>query len=338
MTQFDSPETGPQSPYATVGPGSSAPQPKNNSKLLLIIAGVLILALGGTVAYLLMSGNKKTNEIEKLTENKEQLELEIDELDSKFQQKVIELDQIMADKEVDDKEKAQKIQELLGEIQVYKNKLNKAMSEGNLLKTQLDEYKGKYETLEYYNKKYLQEIEKLKAENAELRDMLEKQDSALAVANDKLYEKEQQVDLYKTKEQAAAILQAIDFKFAALKKNGKPADDDPTEIRGKKIHTFQACFTLAPNTFAPKGSTTIYAVVKGPKGVYKDLTKASGYFKVNGKELTYTMKGSINYQGAAQKVCLTYEKPQNEVWDAGQTTVTVYANGYEIGKTTLTVK
>ncbi len=70
----------------------------------------------------------------------------------------------------------------------------------------------------------------------------------------------------------------------------------------------------------------------------KQFKKNSGYFTHRNREEIYSMKTNVFYQRNEVNVCAIFSKPEDMDYEKGEYKVIVFADGYEIGKTTFIVK
>ncbi len=103
----------------------------------------------------------------------------------------------------------------------------------------------------------------------------------------------------------------------------------------KKTEAFQIDFTINANVTAEIGSKDIYCCIIKPNG---DLlvNDRSGKFSLDGSMISYSMKKTIEFGGQETPVTLYWKR--NEALSPGTFEFHVYADGSEIGSTTLTVK
>lgn len=301
------------------------------AKILLLVMAVTLV---GSLAFIVVSNIDNSQKMEEAMDDNEDMETEIMDLEDKL--KSLETD--INDKDLDIEEKDKMLEEKKQELEETRKKLNRLYASNKLTKNQLEEYKAKVEQLQYYIKKYQKEIEALKKENAELKGLVYQKDSeidSVSSINDELY---QQNTLNKTKLKAASYLKAAEFSFASINRRNKEKWGTLFKSR-KKIEKIKTCFKIIENNLAEKGSRNIYLIYYNPNGsVNKNMSGGSGTFQLNGKSVVYSAKASINFTGAAKKVCITYPKPSNESFQSGKQTVKIYADGFMIGGASFSIK
>lgn len=356
------------SPY---NPGSkpTGGGPKNDQtrNIILIVAGVLLLAALGFFAtkYFSTKGDLET----KVAEN-EQLNTEITELE----QKITGLDQEIQRLNTESQGKDSLIAAKLAEITGLTSRLSSMASNNKVSASKYKELEGKLKAAEA---QYQAELEKLRQENSGLaakidekvkelvkkdEEIMKKEEEHKQVVADKdnqisqtQQEKEQkEKELAQTKQekaekekvleqtkQAASPLKAADFRFLNVKKNDKQKEEyDKSFNTGLfgGINDIRTCFTIQENAVAPVGSRDVYMVYENPDGSTR-TTAGSGNFKYNNQSMQYTLKQTINYNRSSQEVCMTIPKPdKSQKYQKGAQKVAVYCDNKLIGTSELMMK
>lgn len=125
----------------------------------------------------------------------------------------------------------------------------------------------------------------------------------------------------------AAQLNATNINMTLLNKKGK------SEKKLKKCKTVQVDFTVARNVTASNGIRTFYVSIASPSG---SVLNGGGTFAYENKNLTYTMKKSIEYSGQDSQLKLYWDVRQ--FLDAGTYRVSIFSEGNLIGSKTFTFK
>ncbi len=299
-----------------------------------VIIGLAILALVsiGTAIYFIFSSQEKTEKITQLEEDKTELQAEIQELD----QKIKELESEISNKDIEIEEKDQRIQDLEKKLHIYKAKINKYIKAGKLSQKQIEEYKFKMEQMQYYLEKYKKEIAELKRENEVLKQQNTELTQEIQKKDSVTFELERKTSELETKVEMAKVLKAVNFKFISVNKRGKEDSDLP--IRSRRTATLKVCFTILDNPVAEPGKRDVYMVLKGPNGVYKNITGGSGYFTFNNKELPYTSKVTVSYDRTKKYTCIAYKLPEGEKLQKGYHKAEIYIDGFLVGSETFEVK
>ena len=96
-------------------------------------------------------------------------------------------------------------------------------------------------------------------------------------------------------------------------------------------------FTVNENKVAPiEGKGLLVRVIAPDNNVLFDVTRGSGSFNFEGREMFFTAKKEILYDRSSQKVTLLYDKGSE--YELGQHTVEVYTDDYLMGRGSFVVK
>ena len=120
----------------------------------------------------------------------------------------------------------------------------------------------------------------------------------------------------------AEALKAISIKLTALN------DRDKETNRVLKAQKFVVNFTIAENEMTAKGSRDIFIRLAKPNGDIL-MNESSSFFNYQGKEIAYSAKKSVNYDGKAQAA--TVYVLSREVLNAGEYTADIFMDGRKIG-------
>lgn len=307
-------------------------EPNNNLFLRLGLA-ILIVSLFGIGFYFYKDNQKLEKEKKNWEETKIELQNEIKELD----QKLTDLESVINDKNTELETKDRKVQELQKELNNLQNLVKKYENEGKITKAKADQLQGQLDQKNFYIAKYQQEINRLKEENQKLKVEIEN-------LHEKINQKDSINELLKedlsikeTKLEAASILKATDFTIYNINSRGKEIADET--FKARQFHDIKICFKINENNVAEVGNRTIFVQIITPnKEILKQFKKNSGYFTYRNREEVYSTKTNIYYQKSDIQACVTFNKPEDLVYEKGQYQVIVYTDGYEIGKTTFTLK
>lgn len=300
---------------------SSGTEEKSNGKTIII--SILAIALLGTIAYLVYINNKKA-EVE-AENSKQKLELEsayndLDSIGSELNDKIIEISQLGGD-----------IEELL----VVKEQLEQEKKAiRNSSRAQISSLREKVSGYKELLTSQDEEIARLKEMNEELltentglkeeRNTLNKSIASLNSSKDKL---EEQVAV-------ASQLKAEDIKIYAVSKSGKERLE---EFKNRQAEKIKINFSIAENKVAPVEGKEILVQITAPDGnVIFDVSRGSGAFMLDGREVFYSAKKEILYDNKKQPLSLNYSKGSE--YDKGLHKVKIYTDGYLMGSGQFLVK
>ncbi len=176
------------------------------------------------------------------------------------------------------------------------------------------------EVLKEQNEVLFTENTTLKVEKNQLSDSI----SSIAETRDQLSE---QVAI-------ASTLKATGMKIFSVNSKGKERE---SEFRNRHIENIRIEFTVSENKVAPiEGKGLLVRVIAPDNNVLFDVTRGSGSFNFEGREMFYTAKKEILYDRSSQKVTLLYNKGSE--YDLGKHTVEVYTDDYMMGRGSFVVK
>ena len=103
------------------------------------------------------------------------------------------------------------------------------------------------------------------------------------------------------------------------------------------IENLRIEFTVGENKVAPiEGKELLLRVIAPDNNVLFDVTRGSGSFNFEGREMFYTVKKDILYDRSSQKVSILYNKGSE--YSLGKHTVEVYTDDYLMGRGSFVVK
>ena len=179
-----------------------------------------------------------------------------------------------------------------------------------------------------------EEIEQLKVLNEQLvteNTSLKEEKNELGASIQQLRKNAQQLE---DKVSQASRLKLEGLKVYAVSSKGRERAD---EFRNRHIETLKVKFTVLENEIAPiEGKELLLRVIAPDQNVLFDVTRGSGSFTFEGRELFYTSSQEILYDRKAQEVAYVYDKGSD--YSLGQHRVEVYTDGYLLGTGSFVVK
>ncbi|CAN0248613.1 unnamed protein product [Chrysoparadoxa australica] len=132
----------------------------------------------------------------------------------------------------------------------------------------------------------------------------------------------------------ASRLKVEGMQIFAVNESGRERED---EFRNRHIDQLKIAFNVTENKVAPiEGKTLLIRVVAPDGNVLFDITRGSGTFMFNGREMFYTIEQEILYDKKSQKVTLYYDKGSE--FALGNHQVEVYTDDYLMGSGNFVVK
>lgn len=305
------------------------------SKNIIII--LLSIALLGTLIYLVYekSQHKKElgigeNSIDELERSREILkqELRLARADYDISKGLVKVKDIKLkekDQLIFDKQK--KIQELLNQDQISKEKLISARDLIGSLKIDLGEYKKEIEILQIQNTRLKNHNSKLSNENKFVQEQNQQIKTDL---NQEIIAREND------KKEYVSTLAISNYTISGLKYNilGKETETE----RAKRIDLLRISFDVDPNPVAISENKELFIAIYLPDGTlgkFEEATSGSIGLR-NGKTINYSDR--INFKYDPNKL-----NPINFDWKGynfkkGEYKIDIYNNGLKIAQRTLVLK
>ncbi|HEY5510960.1 MAG TPA: hypothetical protein VIK10_08025 [Prolixibacteraceae bacterium] len=214
-----------------------------------------------------------------------------------------------------------KVKDLLSEIEKVKStsfrQISKYRDEMNTLRKIMRDYVVQIDSLNQKNQRLMVENSTVKQEVTEVKT----QNQSLEQEKKKL---EQTVTI-------AATLEASNLKASGINKKGK----EQTKV--SKVENIKIDFTLAKNQTAKRGAKNIYVRIQRPDQLL--LTKSDkDLFKFEGLNIPFSATREVEYEGMDLPVSIYWDNTGQSPLVAGQYTIDVFADGNNIGTTTLDIK
>ncbi len=295
------------------------PARNGSGSAVVIFLAVLavLLALGGALLLRQMLSAKydaqvAAIEIKNVTEEKELLLMQLDELEEKYAQLSAANQQFEAQLATERRRVYQLRTRLHGDdstgegngIEQYRQRIEE-------LEEQLENYQNQLEVSE-------EENNVLTSENAQIRESLAQTSSRTEQLENKAEELEQQVE-------KASILTISDLEGTALREKRK--GDEPT-TKARKTDKISICFTINENLVANPGNRDFFVRLINPSNQVM-TTSPDNTIEFEGETIQYTLKRTVNFQNDSQEVCMVWD--QDERFEKGYYNVVVFSEGREIG-------
>ena len=290
---------------------------KQQKIVLYTVAGLLLVAavvLGG----LLAQSKQQNNQMQEL------FAIEKEELESEYQSFATQYDELqirITNDSLQDKLEQEKLktQQLLEEL-----RQTKATDAAEITRL-----KKELKTVRAVLKSYVVQIDSLNRLNEELQKENKRVKARYSEASRKIDKIEEEKENLTKKVSLASQLDAIGISFTPLKKNGKEAK------KIKDAKKIAIGFTIAKNITTETGEKTIYVrILKPDEDV---LAKNAGdLFTYENKELKYSIKKYIEYNGEEQQVNVYWDI--EEFLQAGTYKVQIFADGNMIGSASFNIK
>jgi hypothetical protein len=205
----------------------------------------------------------------------------------------------------------------------------------NLLRMQatdaekIRKYQGELETLRKVMRSYIVQIDSLNTRNRALTDENIQFKEKLTTAETQYTELSKQTEILGTQVQLAKVLSAKNITVTPQNKS------DRENFKVGKVAKIKVCFTIRENAVAEAGPKDIYVRIIRPDEVV--LPSGNGEtFLFNEEQVIYSAKRTLEFENKDIDMCIYWDKNADLI--AGNYTVVLYAENYEIGSATFTLK
>ncbi len=216
-------------------------------------------------------------------------------------------------------EQKQKIAETLEKLKHVKNsdrlKIKQLQEETETLKAIMKDFVKQIDELNTKNKKLTAENIKIKANYENVKARTE----TLNYVKDSL----------SAQIRIAKALKAENINLLPLNKRNRSTS------RAKKFKKIKICFTIDDNVLANAGTRFVYFRVAAPDGIIL-MNGESGMFKYHDREIAYSSKKEVTYNGKKTDVCAYYISDTEMV--PGTYDVDIFMDNNQIGESKFTLK
>ncbi len=178
------------------------------------------------------------------------------------------------------------------------------------------------------------EIKKLKSINVQLFKENKNQKVEINTLNDEISIINETKETLQEKVNYASRVELKNIEISGISKNNKKFKNS---FRNRLVNKIIVDVEINENEIAKIEVLDIYIRVEKPDGsVMYDISKGSGSFTYENRELFYTLKKEILIDKSAKSFSVEYQK--NEDFSLGRHNVIFYTNSYIIGKKEFLVK
>ena len=234
----------------------------------------------------------------------------------------------------------------LNKYQGISSNLDSLLKEAN---AKIDEEEKKLHDITKKEKNYAELNKKIQQQLADLQvlrdDYLGRIDSLLIVTKQLQSDKEQLTGTVEhlsknleTTVTTASVLKAEYLKTKSYKR--KNSGKFVETAMAKRTHKIEVCCDVLDNKIAKTGDKTIYLKITEPGGkpIGNKSTGSASFKTAAGEEMMYASSATINYTGAKQNVCLSYEEKEDKMFPPGTYLIEIYIEGNLAGATSYILK
>ncbi len=290
-------------------------RPEKKTPVVLVL---LVILLAVAVAVLGYKYYTESQKLEDTSAEKEILEDVKSDLEKQLRDMVVEYDSLKTEND--------SINTLLtGEQDKIKKLLRFQASDAEKIR----KYREELETLRKVMRSYIVQIDSLNTRNRLLTEENIQVRQQLTEAETQNVTLSREKEMLGTQVQLAKVLSAKGIVVEPMTKG------DNINSKVKKIAKIAVGFTIRENSVSDPGKKVIFMRILNPDNVA--LANPTGeMFTYNGENVVYSAKRDIEYENKDIDVKIYWDKTEELV--AGNYTAVLYAEGYEIGSATFTLK
>ena len=290
-----------------------------DKKLIYILSVIIIIFI--IVSSILIYNNiqKEKIRIKQQTELDE-LYIDLDSVSNVLNDKILTISQLGGD--------IDSLLILKENIETEKREFrNRAYAQINRLQGKVDGYR---ELLLAQD----EEIEKLKKLNEQLFEENKEQKVEINTLNDKITNINRSNKKLEEQIEIAGRLEIKDIEVVGVFRNGSTKINS---FKNRSLNKLITNFTVLENSLSKIEVLDIYLRIIKPSGqVVYDISKGSGSFTFDKRELFYSIKDEILIDKSEMTYNIEYVK--SEEFNKGEYQVILYTNNYEIGRSEFIIK
>ena len=290
---------------------------KKKSKIQLII--IILLAL--LVVFFIIDKIQQKNRTEEIIVQLDESNTEKQNISNEMKELLMQYDDLRTNNDTLNEKLATeqtKIKELIDELKYVKSSNS----------TKIKEYKKELGTLRKIMRSYVVQIDSLYTKNKELIKENAQVKNEYRIVMSENQDLSSERDSLAGTVKKASELKAMNLTASGINQRGKNTN------RISKLDKIKVCFTIDENVIALKGEKWVYLRIAKPDKYVLVETDAD-LFSFEGKEIAYSAKRMVKYDGEVMDMCIYWKK--SEMLQAGLYYVDVFADGSLIGTTAFTL-
>jgi len=289
-------------------------------KKLIYILSVIIIIFIVVSSYLIYNNIQKEKIRIKQQTELDELYIDLDSVSNVLNDKILTISQLGGD--------IDSLLILKENIETEKREFrNRAYAQINRLQGKVDGYR---ELLLAQD----EEIEKLKKLNEQLFEENKEQKVEINTLNDKITNINRSNKKLEEQIEIAGRLEIKDIEIVGVFRNGSTKINS---FKNRSLNKLITNFTVLENSLSKIEVLDIYLRIIKPSGqVVYDISKGSGSFTFDKRELFYSIKDEILIDKSEMTYNIEYVK--SEEFDKGEYQVILYTNNYEIGRSEFIIK
>lgn len=282
---------------------------------------VAIAALLATNVYFYIKYKNSGDTVYELTSGKVNMEAQIDRMEA-------ELDRLSEE----NLELSESLKMAQDSVRMGIADLRLQLAQNDLSSEQLAQAQTEINRLRDELARYSEEVGSLRSRNASLISERDKLRVEISNSSDRVSElEEENVDLV-DKIWLAAALKVSNITINGIRERSR--DRESQENRARRVDKFEIAFNIVDNPLAEPGLHDVYMRVIDPNGNLR--TRDNAFFEVNGNQIQYTYKTSIEFTNDGESYVIEWEDPKG--FQKGTYTILLYADAVVMGQSSIILK
>ena len=289
-------------------------------KKLIYILSVIIIIFIVVSSYLIYNNIQKEKIRIKQQTELDELYIDLDSVSNVLNDKILTISQLGGD---------------IDSLLILKENIETEKREfRNRAYTQINRLQGKVDGYRELLLAQDEEIEKLKKLNEQLFEENKEQKVEINTLNDKITNINRSNKKLEEQIEIAGRLEIKDIEIVGVFRNGSTKINS---FKNRSLNKLIVNFTVLENSLSKIEVLDIYLRIIKPSGqVVYDISKGSGSFTFDKRELFYSIKDEILIDKSEMTYNIEYVK--SEELNKGEYQVILYTNNYEIGRSEFIIK
>ncbi len=290
-------------------------QPENKPSVVLVVIVILLAIATIVLGY---KYYKESQQLVQTSEEKEILEDVKSDLEKQLRTMIVEYDSLKTNND--------SVNDLLVQEQEKITRLLRMQASDA---EKIRKYQSELETLRKVMRDYIVQIDSLNTRNRLLTEENIQVRQQLTSAEEQNVMLTTEKELLSTQVELASILSAKNITVEPQKKSNRSTN----KIRN--LEQIKVCFTVRENAIAEAGTKDMYLRIIRPDELV--LPNDNGdTFEFNDEQVVYSANRELEYENNDIDICIYWTKNTDLI--AGNYTVILYSEGYEIGSSSFSLK
>lgn len=292
---------------------------KDSTKIYFFL--VAIAALLATNIYFYIKYKNSGDTVYELTSGKVNMEAQIDRIETELNQ--------LSEENVELSESLKMAQD---SVRMGIAELREQLAQNDLTSEQLAQAQTEINRLRSELAKYSEEVSNLRSRNAQLISERDQLRAEISSSSDRMSSLEEENTDLSSKVQLAAALKVSDIAINGIRERSRNRESQ--ENRARRVDKLEITFNIVDNPLAELGTHEVYMRVIDPNGNLR--TQDNAFFEVDGNQIQYTYKTSIEFTNDGESYMIDWEDPKG--FQKGTYTILLYADNAVMGQNSIILK